>query len=30
MLFTFRELLNAGKEELAAIITAQHGKVLSG
>ncbi|MDR3662587.1 MAG: CoA-acylating methylmalonate-semialdehyde dehydrogenase [Mycobacterium sp.] len=28
-LFTFRELLNARKEELAAIITAEHGKVLS-
>ena len=29
VLFAFRELLNAGKDELAAIITAQHGKVLS-
>ena len=29
ILFTFRELLNARKEELAAIITAEHGKVLS-
>jgi malonate-semialdehyde dehydrogenase (acetylating)/methylmalonate-semialdehyde dehydrogenase len=29
VLFTFRELLNARKKELAAIITAQHGKVLS-
>jgi len=28
-LFAFRELLNARKEELAAIITAEHGKVLS-
>jgi malonate-semialdehyde dehydrogenase (acetylating)/methylmalonate-semialdehyde dehydrogenase len=27
--FRFRELLNARKEELAAIITAEHGKVLS-
>ena len=29
VLFTFRELLNARKGELAAIITAEHGKVLS-
>ena len=29
MLFAFRELLNARKDELAAIITAEHGKVLS-
>ncbi len=29
ILFTFRELLNAKKEELAAIITSEHGKVLS-
>jgi malonate-semialdehyde dehydrogenase (acetylating)/methylmalonate-semialdehyde dehydrogenase len=29
ILFAFRELLNARKGELAAIITAQHGKVLS-
>ncbi|BBY18210.1 methylmalonate-semialdehyde dehydrogenase (acylating) [Mycolicibacterium litorale] len=29
ILFTFRELLNARKHELAAIITAEHGKVLS-
>jgi len=29
ILFAFRELLNAKKEELAAIITAEHGKVLS-
>ncbi len=29
VLFNFRELLNARKEELAAIITAEHGKVLS-
>src|SRR5699024_8420226 len=29
IIFTFRELLNARKEELAAIITAEHGKVLS-
>ncbi|MGB8404317.1 MAG: CoA-acylating methylmalonate-semialdehyde dehydrogenase [Mycobacterium sp.] len=28
-LFTFRELLNAREDELAAIITAEHGKVLS-
>ena len=28
-LFTFREILNARKEELAAVITAEHGKVLS-
>lgn len=29
ILFNFRELLNARKEELAAIITSEHGKVLS-
>ena len=29
ILFAFRELLNARKEELAEIITAEHGKVLS-
>ena len=29
VLFDFRELLNARKGELAAIITAEHGKVLS-
>jgi len=29
ILFSFRELLNARKEELAAIITEEHGKVLS-
>jgi malonate-semialdehyde dehydrogenase (acetylating)/methylmalonate-semialdehyde dehydrogenase len=29
VLFAFRELLNARKVELAAIITAEHGKVLS-
>lgn len=29
VLFTFRELLNARKEELGAIITAEHGKVRS-
>ena len=29
MVFRFRELLNARKEELAAIITAEHGKVHS-
>jgi malonate-semialdehyde dehydrogenase (acetylating)/methylmalonate-semialdehyde dehydrogenase len=29
ILFTFRELLNARKGELASIITAEHGKVLS-
>jgi malonate-semialdehyde dehydrogenase (acetylating)/methylmalonate-semialdehyde dehydrogenase len=29
VLFNFRELLNARKDELAAIITAEHGKVLS-
>jgi len=29
ILFSFRELLNAKKEELAAIITSEHGKVLS-
>jgi malonate-semialdehyde dehydrogenase (acetylating)/methylmalonate-semialdehyde dehydrogenase len=28
-LFAFRELLNAGKDELAALVTAEHGKVLS-
>jgi malonate-semialdehyde dehydrogenase (acetylating)/methylmalonate-semialdehyde dehydrogenase len=28
-MFAFRELLNTRKEELAAIITAEHGKVLS-
>ncbi|HLS31985.1 MAG TPA: aldehyde dehydrogenase family protein, partial [Brevibacterium sp.] len=28
IMFAFRELLNARKEELAAIITAEHGKVL--
>ncbi|MEU0480363.1 CoA-acylating methylmalonate-semialdehyde dehydrogenase [Streptosporangium sp. NPDC006013] len=28
VLFAFRELLNSRKEELAAIITAEHGKVL--
>src|SRR5690349_9499858 len=28
-LFGFRELLNARKEEVAALITAEHGKVLS-
>jgi malonate-semialdehyde dehydrogenase (acetylating)/methylmalonate-semialdehyde dehydrogenase len=28
-MFAFRELLNSRKEELAAIITAEHGKVLS-
>src|SRR3546814_7459038 len=28
-MFTFRELLNARKEELGAIITAEHGKVFS-
>ncbi|HEY5787730.1 MAG TPA: aldehyde dehydrogenase family protein, partial [Microlunatus sp.] len=28
ILFAFRELLNARKSELAAIITAEHGKVL--
>ena len=28
-LFAFREILNARKEELAAVITAEHGKVLS-
>jgi len=29
VLFAFREILNAGKEEVAALITAEHGKVLS-
>ncbi|HET8779243.1 MAG TPA: aldehyde dehydrogenase family protein, partial [Agromyces sp.] len=29
VLFAFRELLNARRGELAAIITAEHGKVLS-
>ncbi|GAA3731556.1 CoA-acylating methylmalonate-semialdehyde dehydrogenase [Streptomyces tremellae] len=29
ILFRFRELLNARKDELAEVITAQHGKVLS-
>src|SRR3954454_14096397 len=29
ILFTFRELLNARKAELAEIITSEHGKVLS-
>lgn len=29
VMFAFRELLNARKSELAAIITAEHGKVLS-
>jgi malonate-semialdehyde dehydrogenase (acetylating)/methylmalonate-semialdehyde dehydrogenase len=29
ILFAFRELLNARKDELAAIITAEHGKVLA-
>lgn len=29
ILFTFRELLNARKQELAELITAEHGKVLS-
>lgn len=29
ILFSFRELLNARKQELAEIITAEHGKVLS-
>ena len=29
VLFAFRELLNARKEELAELITAEHGKVLS-
>ncbi len=28
-LFAFRELLNAGADELAAIVSAEHGKVLS-
>ncbi len=29
ILFAFREILNSRKEELAAVITAEHGKVLS-
>ena len=29
IMFAFREILNARKEELAACITAEHGKVLS-
>ena len=29
VMFAFRELLNARKKELAAIITSEHGKVLS-
>ena len=29
LLFAFRELVNSRKEELAAILTAEHGKVLS-
>ena len=29
VLFAFRELLNARKDEIAALITAEHGKVLS-
>ncbi|MEN9923566.1 MAG: hypothetical protein RIS09_1080, partial [Actinomycetota bacterium] len=29
VMFAFRELLNARKEELAALITDEHGKVLS-
>ena len=29
VLFAFRELLNARKQEIAALITAEHGKVLS-
>ena len=29
VLFAFRELLNARKEDVAALITAEHGKVLS-
>ena len=29
VLFAFREILHARKDELAAIITAQHGKVLA-
>uniref|UniRef100_UPI00114556F4 aldehyde dehydrogenase family protein n=1 Tax=Mycolicibacterium palauense TaxID=2034511 RepID=UPI00114556F4 len=29
ILFAFRELLNARKQELVALITAEHGKVLS-
>ncbi len=29
VLFAFREIVNAGKDEIAAAITAEHGKVLS-
>ncbi|NUR15580.1 MAG: aldehyde dehydrogenase family protein, partial [Dermatophilaceae bacterium] len=29
VLFAFRELLNARKDEIGALITAEHGKVLS-
>ena len=29
MLFRFRELLNRDKERIAALITAEHGKVLA-
>ena len=29
IIFTFRELLNARKQDLAEILTAEHGKVLS-
>src|SRR5580693_4434149 len=29
IIFTFRELLNARKDELAEILTSEHGKVLS-
>ena len=29
VLFAFRELVNANKEKIAALITAEHGKVLS-